>query len=116
MFAASRHLTGRHDFSAFMASGSDIKDATRTIKNIDFKKNGNLTSINVTADGFLRHMVRIIVGTLIEVGKSKIEVGMMNEILKSKDYKMCLCTGMLADSKKESRKNKMKNLLVKPLL
>ncbi len=64
---------GKHDFRAFMASGSDVIDTTRTITDLRVEKDGDLVRIFVSADGFLYNMVRIIVGTLLEVSEGKID-------------------------------------------
>lgn len=66
------YFLGKHDFSAFMASGSDILDTVRTITDIRIETEGELVKIFVSADGFLYNMVRIIVGTLLEVSEGKI--------------------------------------------
>ena len=72
MQSAARLLVGKHDFCAFMASGSDIADTVRTITELSVVREGELVSVYVSADGFLYNMVRIIVGTLIEVSEGKI--------------------------------------------
>jgi tRNA pseudouridine38-40 synthase len=92
-------LTGRHDFSAFMGTGSDIKDAVREIYSlhieridkIDFMRaslKGNFIRISIEANGFLRHMVRNIAGTLIEMGRGRIPAERMMEILQSRDRRL----------------------------
>lgn len=72
MRRAARHCLGRHDFAAFMASGSSVKTTVRTVRELTVKRGGGLTSFTITADGFLRHMVRNIVGTLLAVGIGRI--------------------------------------------
>lgn len=67
MKAALMLFEGRHDFSAFTSSKSD-KSAVRNIFRTDVQRRGNELEIRVTADGFLYNMVRIIVGTVIEIG------------------------------------------------
>lgn len=77
---------GTHDFKGFMASGSAIKDTVRTIHKIQLKKRDDGRIIfNFTGDGFLYNMVRILVGTLLEVGLGKIEVEDLKNIILSKD-------------------------------
>ncbi len=71
--AASLFL-GKHDFGAFMASGSDILDTVRTITDLRVEADGDLVKIYVSADGFLYNMVRIIVGTLLEVSEGRISL------------------------------------------
>ena len=78
MNEAADYLVGEHDFSAFMSEGSDVKDTVREIKYICVKKTNSLIEVRVSGNGFLYNMVRIIVGTLIEVAYSRmmpIEVG-----------------------------------------
>ena len=59
---------GTHDFSAFCASGSGVEDHVRTVRLAQVDREGDLLRFRVEADGFLYHMVRILTGTLIEVG------------------------------------------------
>ncbi len=72
MEEAAMMFVGTHDFRAFMASGSDILDTVRTISDCHIEKDGSLIKIYVSADGFLYNMVRIIVGTLLEVSEGRI--------------------------------------------
>jgi tRNA pseudouridine38-40 synthase len=85
MREAAKYLVGEHDFSAFMASGSSVKGTVRRIYYIEIARNGDQIEIEVCGNGFLRHMVRIIAGTLIDVGRGKIEPGEVVRILKSGD-------------------------------
>jgi len=85
----AKALLGRHDFKAFSASGSAVKNTTRRIKKIVIKKTfGALITIDIEADGFLYNMVRNIVGTLIEIGRGKFPAGSMIRILRSKNRKL----------------------------
>lgn len=72
MDRAAAMLVGTHDFSAFMASGSDVVDTIRTIYSCRVIREGDLLSIEVNGNGFLYHMVRILVGTLISVSEGKL--------------------------------------------
>lgn len=65
-------LLGKHDFRAFMSSGSDIEDTVRTITDLRVERDGDTVRVFVSADGFLYNMVRIIVGTLLEMSEGKI--------------------------------------------
>lgn len=84
---AARHLIGRHDFSSFQASGSSVDDSVRTISQLEVKQEGNEVWIDVWGDGFLYKMVRIIAGTLIEVGSNKIEANRIPEIIRARNRK-----------------------------
>ena len=75
------YFIGKHDFRAFMASGSDVIDTVRTITDLRVEKDGNFVKIFVSADGFLYNMVRIIVGTLLEVSEGKISPKQLKEAI-----------------------------------
>jgi tRNA pseudouridine38-40 synthase len=85
MEKAALFLKGTHDFSAFRAAGSTVKTSVRTIMDILVSSNRNIIEISILGDGFLYNMVRIIVGTLIEVGRGKRDVYDVPNILESKD-------------------------------
>lgn len=69
MRAAARHLVGTHDFASFTAHSGPDKNTVRTIEHIDIQRSGPYVTIEITGNGFLHNMVRIIAGTLAEVGK-----------------------------------------------
>lgn len=71
MRQAADLLLGEHDFSAFCANRHMKKTAVRTLKEIEISQMGEEIRIALTADGFLYHMVRILVGTLLEVGEGR---------------------------------------------
>jgi tRNA pseudouridine38-40 synthase len=72
MSEAARMITGVHDFSSFCASGHESKSFVRDVHGCGFETNGKgLIRFSIEADGFLKYMVRNIVGTLVEVGKGK---------------------------------------------
>lgn len=73
MRAAAEPLVGRHDFAAFQGAGSNAQTTERTLESFDWDIGGSDRPlvIRVTGDGFLRHMVRNIVGTLVEVGSGR---------------------------------------------
>ncbi len=85
MNTAARHFVGRHDFAAFMAQGSSVKDTVREIKYFDVRREGDLVILRVAADGFLYNMVRIMTGTLVAVGKGKMPPEAITEMLLSKN-------------------------------
>jgi len=86
MQAAVEHIVGRHDFKAFEGTGSPRSSTVRNIFRADLikKKDGYLI-FEIEGDGFLRYMVRNIVGTLVEVGRGKITPEGFKAILESKD-------------------------------
>ena len=88
MQRAAEFLKGRHDFSSFMAADSKIKDTVRTVFDAEVIRNGNLISFRVCADGFLYNMVRIFVGTLLDVAYKKIQPEDIVVIINSHNRKM----------------------------
>lgn len=85
MKRAAEHIKGRQDFSSFMASGSKIKDAVRTVYSLEVYREGRMINVKISADGFLYNMVRIIVGTLVDVASGRISPDDIPEIIKSRD-------------------------------
>ena len=71
----AQDLVGTHDFGAFAASGSVVKDTVRTIYKAEVTRNGREVCLIVEGNGFLYNMVRIIAGTLIYIGTGKLEMG-----------------------------------------
>ncbi len=89
MRGAAYYLTGTHDFNAFCTFRPEILSTVRTVNEIDIVseqigKDGKVITISVTGEGFLYHMVRIIAGTLMEVGKGAMEPESVLAILESK--------------------------------
>lgn len=82
---AAAALIGTHDFTAFTVASSDAKDHVRTLIDLDIGQDANEISIIASADGFLRYMVRTIVGTLIEVGRGKRTAASVAATLESLD-------------------------------
>jgi len=81
MRRAVKALTGKHDFKAFQSAGSSELKTVRTIKKIKIEKRGDLVYIDVWADGFLYNMVRIMAGTLLEIGRGKMPEKSIKEML-----------------------------------
>ena len=75
------YFIGTHDFRAFMASGSDISDTVRTIADFRLERDESFLKIYVSADGFLYNMVRILVGTLLEISEGRIAVRQVSSII-----------------------------------
>ncbi len=78
-------LVGTHDFAAFAASGSVVRDTVRSIYRADVVRNGEEICLTIEGSGFLYNMVRIIAGTLIGVGSGKIEPGAFKRAIQSKN-------------------------------
>ena len=74
METAAKLFLGKHDFTAFCSSGSSVENKVRTVTECKITKENEMIEISVSADGFLYNMVRIIVGTLIEIGSGTREV------------------------------------------
>lgn len=88
MKKAVKYFEGEHDFKAFKASGTSSKNSVRTIYKAEvIEKPDNRIWVELTGNGFLYNMVRIIVGTLVDVGIGKIEPEDIKKIIDSKDRK-----------------------------
>lgn len=85
MQVASKSLLGQHDFRAFCSAGSSVKDFVRTIYSVDIEQNDESLVIKVCGNGFLYNMVRIIVGTLVEIGTGKLNMDCIEKMLKTGD-------------------------------
>ena len=90
MAEAARHLIGQHDFAAFQGAGGDVETSVRTIHSSTVAAEqtalgGPLITYEVTGDGFLRHMVRSIAGSLVEVGRGYRSPEWLVDVLRSKD-------------------------------
>lgn len=96
MQQAADFVLGEHDFAAFQATGSDVKSTRRTITSSTISTlqlpdliascgPGALICYEVAGSGFLRHMVRNLVGTLVDIGRGRFRAGAMEGILTSRD-------------------------------
>lgn len=85
MKQAATYLIGEHDFKSFCSTAAVVETTVRTIYDISVTKQQEDIVIQVTGNGFLYNMVRIIAGTLMEVGKGKIQPAQMKDILEAKD-------------------------------
>lgn len=81
MSQAAKYFEGEHDFKAFKASGTSSKSSVRRIYKAEVLKNGERIYIELTGNGFLYNMVRIISGTLVEVGIGKIKPEDISKII-----------------------------------
>jgi len=88
MNEAARMLEGTHDFAAFQGTGSDVKTTERTVFESAVGRSAiddSLITYEVTGSGFLRHMVRAIVGTLVEIGRGRRPPEWMREVVASRN-------------------------------
>jgi tRNA pseudouridine38-40 synthase len=85
MARAAVRLEGRHDFAAFQTAGAETHTTERVVSLSRITTERPLITYDVRGDGFLRHMVRGIVGTLVEVGRGRYPPEWMTDVLMSKD-------------------------------
>ncbi len=85
MNGQAKYFIGTHDFSAFCAAGSTVKDNVRTVYDCGVRREGDLVTFYVKGDGFLYNMVRIMVGTLLYINSGKIEKDTVTDIIESRD-------------------------------
>lgn len=85
MDQAAKNFIGKHDFSAFMASGSSVSDTVRSVMSARVEKHGDVIEFTVCADGFLYNMVRIMAGTLVAVAEGKIMPEQIRDIIESRE-------------------------------
>lgn len=79
-------IRGEHDFAAFMATGSTVQSTVRIVSSASIEQSaGGVILVRFAANGFLRHMVRNLVGTLVDVGRGKLEREHLAAILASGD-------------------------------
>ena len=93
MNAAAKLFVGKHDFAAFMAQGSKITETERTVFEADVTRDGDMIIFRVSADGFLYNMVRIMAGTLVDVGEGRIKPCDIETIIRGLDRS---CAGRTA--------------------
>lgn len=85
MGQAGRAFVGEWDFAGFCSAGAQVQTTVRRIYDLQVERAGDLVRIRVEGNGFLYNMVRIIAGTLLEVGKGKISPERMGEIIAARD-------------------------------
>ena len=85
MRQAARYLVGEHDFKSFCQTGAQVESTVRTILSLEIEEQGADLVIRVCGNGFLYNMVRIIAGTLMEVGQGKKSPEDMEGILQALD-------------------------------
>ena len=93
MHQAAQALLGLHDFSAFRALSCQAKHPHRTVLSVDVRRDGEYVTLEIEANGFLHHMVRNIVGSLLLVGRGERAVEWMAELLAGCDRQVAGPTG-----------------------
>ncbi len=88
----AKQFIGRYDYSAFCNSGSSVEDTVRNVFSADVGREGDTVTFTVSADGFLYNMVRIMVGTLLDISSGKIPENTIKDIILSKNRDMAGCT------------------------
>ena len=73
MHRAAQAVVGEHDFRAFTVASPEVSSTLRRVSAIVVERHGDIVTISITADGFLRYMVRRIAGSLIEIGRGKLD-------------------------------------------
>lgn len=85
MNQAAAYLVGEHDFKSFCSAGAQVQTTVRTIYAVNVTKEDDMVHIRITGNGFLYNMVRIIAGTLMQVGIGLMEPEQVKEILEARD-------------------------------
>ena len=94
MVIAARHLIGRHDFSAFRSAECQAKSPVKTLAELRIERRGEFVMFHFSADAFLHHMVRNIVGCLVYVGDGHYGADWLQSLLASKDRRLAAPTFM----------------------
>lgn len=85
---ATKYIVGEHDFASFCSAGSQVQSTVRTVYQLDVEKVDDVITIRIRGNGFLYNMVRIIAGTLIQVGMGVYPPEYVKEIIEAKDRSM----------------------------
>lgn len=85
MQEAARYVVGEHDFKSFCSAGSQVKETVRTVYSLTVEQKESLFKIRITGSGFLYNMVRIIAGTLMQIGMGAKEPEEMKKIIEGCD-------------------------------
>ncbi len=98
---AAEKVIGSHDFRAFMSTGTSMENTVRTIDRSEWAFDGTFLTYTVSGNGFLYNMVRILVGTMLDIGFSRLPASVMDDALLSGDRKAAGATapahGLLLD-------------------
>ena len=80
-----KKFVGTHNFKAFASSNTDVKDFNRTIYNFTFQKKDNFLIFKITGNGFLYNMVRIIIGTILDIARGKLDIDIIDKMFETGD-------------------------------
>lgn len=80
-----KKIIGTHNFKAFSSANTDIKDFTRTIYDFSFEKKDNFLIFKITGNGFLYNMVRIIIGTICDIARGKLDIDIIDKMFETGD-------------------------------
>src|SRR5690606_17275365 len=83
MQQAAAKLVGTHDFSAFRSSECQAKSPVTTLHQLDIHQQGDMLTFSLRGNKFLHNMVRILVGTLVDIGKGKLDNSVIDELLEN---------------------------------
>ncbi|SPU53974.1 tRNA pseudouridine synthase A [Bordetella trematum] len=92
MQQAAQALLGEHDFSSFRSSQCQAKHPVRTLQRLDIVERGPFLVFSLTANAFLHHMVRNIMGALLQIGQGREPVAWMAEVLGARDRRLAAPT------------------------
>lgn len=92
MRTAAGYLKGEHDFKSFCSPHTEVKETVRTVHSLEIEKEGDIITVRISGNGFLYNMVRIIVGTLINVGRGACPPEKVKEILEARDRRKAAAT------------------------
>lgn len=87
MKQAARHFVGRHDYAAFRASNCAAKTTVRRVDAVSVGREGNFIIIDVIGEGFLKNMVRVMAGTLVDIGRGRFAPDHVVSLLQNRDRK-----------------------------
>ncbi len=88
MRKAAKYIVGKKDFKSFMTSGAQVTSTVRQVNYLKITKKGGIITLYINADGYLYNMVRIITGTLVDVGSGKFKPEYVKEIIDAKNREM----------------------------
>ena len=88
MKRASKYIVGEKDFKSFMTAGAQVTSTVRCVNFLKITKKGDIITIFINADGYLYNMVRIITGTLVDVGSGKIKPEAVKKIIEAQNREM----------------------------